>query len=246
MADETLMAQLRLFLPEANDLQLATAITLIRTSLKDEVLAEVAVDRERRLARERKRLQRQRDNERDISVTESVTKRDQSAPGTQTALMISHSKPPSLGASSPPASVGGFGGAVSSGQDLLRLSGDPDPLEARSQRNVDVMSVLAHYQRLHPLSKLTEKSKEGRLIRDRLAEGYSAEDLCRAIDGYHRSPHHTGENDRRTKYLSLELFMRDSKHVQAGIEFLDRSAVPNSKNGMAVAAVLARNAGGKL
>lgn len=174
--------------------------------------------------------------------SEPVRQAVQAAQPITPAPVISHSKPPPPIAPSPPSSDGGFGGSLSSAPGLLRLSGDPEPLEARSKRDVDVMRVLEHYQRLHPQSRLTEKSKEARLIRERMAEGYTVEQLCRAIDGYHRSPHHQGENDRRTKYLSLELFVRDSKHVQAGIEFVDRPMPLPSKNGATVAAVLAMNA----
>lgn len=83
-----------------------------------------------------------------------------------------------------------------------------------------VRGVFEHYRVYHPRSfpKPRSASKEWRLIRARLAEGYSATDLHRAIDGYHRSPFHRGENDRGAKYLDLELIVRDGSHVARGIE----------------------------
>ena len=52
-------------------------------------------------------------------------------------------------------------------------------------------------------------------------------DLKTAIDGCHRSPHHCGENDRGAKYQSLELIMRDSKHV---LQFLEvPAAMPSQR-----------------
>jgi len=241
---DDLMASLRLVLPDASDLQMRTVVFLVRSVVEREWQAEQARVREMAAARKRRQRAMSRDSHRDSHRDKSVTELENEPQAIAVAPMIPHTKPPPLIASSPPASVGGFGGGVSSGPGLLRLSGDPDPLEARSERDVDVMSVLAHYKRLHPASKLTRQSKEGKLIRDRLAEGYSVEDLCRCIDGYHQSPHHLGENDRRTKYLSLELFVRDSKHVQAGIEFLELPTrqAPPSRNGAAVRAVLALNA----
>jgi len=84
--------------------------------------------------------------------------------------------------------------------------------------------VVSHYRTHHP--KARPGDRETKLIRQRLTEGYSPEDLCRAIDGYHRSRFHCGENDKGLKYLGLELIMRDSKHVTAGIELAEARAGP--------------------
>jgi hypothetical protein len=86
------------------------------------------------------------------------------------------------------------------------------------------MSVLARYRHWHPraIPHPSAATKELGLIKARLAEGYTAEELCKCIDGYHQSPHHLGQNERQTKYLSLALFMRDASHVQAGLEFMDK------------------------
>lgn len=105
------------------------------------------------------------------------------------------------------------------------------------------MSVVAHYRRLHPQSKVSATSKESRFVRERLREGYSAEDLCRAIDGYHQDPWHCGQNDRGKPFLGLDLLMRDSSHVQKGIEYLERPVQPTSKNGEVVRRAIARNGG---
>jgi hypothetical protein len=52
--------------------------------------------------------------------------------------------------------------------------------------------------------------------------GYSASDLCEAIDGYHKDQWHI-ENGQ----LSLELMMRDDSHVTAGLGF--NGSRPTSK-----------------
>lgn len=65
-----------------------------------------------------------------------------------------------------------------------------------------------------PRSKLDDKRR--RLIRQRL-EHFTEEDLCRALDGYAHSPHHHGQNDRNTRYVTLELWFRDTAHVEAGM-----------------------------
>jgi hypothetical protein len=69
------MASMRLVLPGCNDIQIKTAIALVRSSLSDELKQE----RAREMAAIRKRRQRDRDRdierdiERDISVTDGVT-----------------------------------------------------------------------------------------------------------------------------------------------------------------------------
>jgi len=63
----------------------------------------------------------------------------------------------------------------------------------------------------HPKAKLDRKRRQK--IRDRLADGYSTDDLMQAIDGCKRSPHHMGDNDRGTVYDDIELICRDAPHV---------------------------------
>lgn len=53
----------------------------------------------------------------------------------------------------------------------------------------------------------------------RALKGYSASDLCASISGYLNSAHHTGQNERQTVYDDIELFLRDSAHIDAGIRF---------------------------
>jgi len=98
------------------------------------------------------------------------------------------------------------------------------PRQAEARQNgfaEDVKTVVKHYQTHHPRSRPGDKEKA--LIRKRLQppEKWTVAELCQAIDGYHESPHHCGDNDRGTKYLGLSLIFRDSAHVQAGVEFAD-------------------------
>ena len=80
-------------------------------------------------------------------------------------------------------------------------------------RQID--AVCEFYKTYHPRARPGGKAK--RLIRARLAN-WTIDDLCRAIDGCHRSPFHSGENDSQTKYQSLELILRDDGQVQKFIE----------------------------
>jgi hypothetical protein len=60
--------------------------------------------------------------------------------------------------------------------------------------------------------RLTDKRR--RLIRARLAEGYSVADLEAAARGWEASAFHRGENRDGTVYSSLELLLRDGAKVE--------------------------------
>lgn len=51
------------------------------------------------------------------------------------------------------------------------------------------------------------------VIRKRLADGYTVEDLMLAIEGCAASAFHMGENERGQRYDSLTLILRDADHV---------------------------------
>lgn len=80
----------------------------------------------------------------------------------------------------------------------------------------DVLHVFLHWRTYHPRSypRPIDTMKEWQKIAARLREGYTVEQLRQAIDGMHKSPFHQGENDRQTKYLSLELCLRDASKVE--------------------------------
>lgn len=78
-------------------------------------------------------------------------------------------------------------------------------------RSGEVDEVVRHWQKVHP--RAVAGAKERKLIAARLKDGYAAADLCEAIDGMHKTPHNLGHNDRNTKYLTLEIAMRDSSQV---------------------------------
>lgn len=93
----------------------------------------------------------------------------------------------------------------------------------------DVQAVFDHWRKIHnhPQSALGEKRVK--VIRVAL-RSYTAEQLCRAIDGYKKSPHHMGQNDRKTVYDDIELFLRDEKHIDAGLKLADAQAPASWKD----------------
>ena len=94
----------------------------------------------------------------------------------------------------------------------------------------DINEVWQHYRTHHPNAAKALKSgrKEYRLIRERLGD-FGADELKRAIDGYHQSAFHCGDNQHGKRYLSLELMMRDISHVQAGLEYLAGNQKDNGR-----------------
>ena len=131
-----------------------------------------------------------------------------------------HRKTPEETANPPPPDpcaqvVGGVGGGARSSQgEESNGSAPADP------ERVQVLLVFAHYRKLHPQAHKipAHAQKEWTLIKARLREGYSVEDLCNAIDGCHRTPHNLGQNDRGQKYLGLELICRNGSQVTRFME----------------------------
>jgi hypothetical protein len=90
----------------------------------------------------------------------------------------------------------------------------------------DVKAVFDHWRQEHKHPKAQLDKKRLKVIRVAL-KAYTAEQLCHSISGYKRSPHHMGQNDQKTVYDSIELFLRDAEHIDRGLK-LAESANPNS------------------
>ena len=93
------------------------------------------------------------------------------------------------------------------------------PTEPMSS-SVEIDRVFDHWRTAHGHPRAKLDAKRRKVIRGRLKE-YTEADLCQAITGYLNSPHHMGQNDNGTKFDDLELFLRDAKHVDAGLKFYE-------------------------
>lgn len=91
-------------------------------------------------------------------------------------------------------------------------------------------AIFEHWRQATGKAKATLDRKRRDLIDRRLAEGHLPEDLKAAIDGYVRSPWHQGQNDRKRKYLGLELMLRDAEHIEAGLDLLMQAKVVNPQS----------------
>lgn len=92
----------------------------------------------------------------------------------------------------------------------------------------------------HPRSQLDPKRR--RVIQAAL-KTYDEATLRAAISGYRNSPHHMGQNERRTVYDDIELFLRDATHIENGLKFA-RGPPPPAMSAVARAREKLRNGNG--
>lgn len=79
-----------------------------------------------------------------------------------------------------------------------------------------VERVFAHWQTEFRHPKAILDAKRRKVIAAALAS-YDEATLTAALSGYRNSPHHMGQNERHTVYDDIEIFLRDSKHIEAGL-----------------------------
>jgi hypothetical protein len=90
--------------------------------------------------------------------------------------------------------------------------------ELTSAADAAVAIVFEHWRSAHnhPRSQLDAKRRKA--ISAAL-KSYSVADLCQTITGYLNSAWHMGQNEKDTKFDDVELFLRDAKHIDAGLKF---------------------------
>lgn len=103
----------------------------------------------------------------------------------------------------------GSAGADAPGRSASRVQPVTDPRVGR---------VFEHWKATHNHPRAQLDPKRRKVIVHAL-KTYAEADLCQAISGYLNSPHHMGENERNTRYDDLELFLRDAKHIDAGLRY---------------------------
>lgn len=77
----------------------------------------------------------------------------------------------------------------------------------------DVAAVFNHWRIIMGHQRARMDLARAKVIRARMQDGYSVEDLCIAIDGCAASAFHMGENDRGQIFDSITLILRDADHV---------------------------------
>jgi hypothetical protein len=109
-------------------------------------------------------------------------------------------------------------------KDLLRTTEENKVDVGDTNTCAHIFYIINHYQKYHPKSMRSVKKNSGiyKKIEGRLIEGYSVEEICKAIDGQHASPFHLGENKSRTEYLQLELVVRSGQKVDMFMSIFDK------------------------
>ena len=94
---------------------------------------------------------------------------------------------------------------------------------AAAKTNEAVKAVFECWRSEHGKRRSKFDRKRAGLIKARLAEGFSAEQLCQAIRGAKREPFLMGREGARRTYNGLETLLRDAAQVERLIE-LEESA----------------------
>lgn len=92
---------------------------------------------------------------------------------------------------------------------------DQNPV-AQERDTGPVERIFEHWRSVfgHPKAQLDAKRRK--VIAAGL-RSYDEATLCAALSGYKHSPHHMGQNERRTVYDDITLLLRDSTHIEAGL-----------------------------
>lgn len=105
--------------------------------------------------------------------------------------------------------------------ELERSTLFAQPPNPKASEAETIGKVFDHWRSVHHHVRAALDDKRRKIIREALKH-YSEADLCQSISGYLNSPHHMGRNDRNTVYTDLELLLRDSGQVDAGLKFYDQ------------------------
>lgn len=113
------------------------------------------------------------------------------------------------------------------------------PVELHSTdgaKSADVERVFDHWRTVHGHDRAQLDDKRRRIIRAALKR-FDPDELCESISGYRNSPHHMGQNQAGTVYDSIELFLRDVQHVEAGLRFARSPPLTASPQSRVTAAI---------
>lgn len=97
----------------------------------------------------------------------------------------------------------------------------PDPpkkTKAPPSPSGEVLSVFEYWQKTMGHTSAQLDDVRHKKIKARLKDGYTAEQLCKAVDGCKMSPYHQGQNENRTIYDDIELICRDGPKVDGFIK----------------------------
>jgi hypothetical protein len=128
----------------------------------------------------------------------------------------SKTEPPSRPVPEEPPIPPAPGGGGSVPGESRGAEGNDPPAEASDPLGPQIREVFEHWRRvMEKNDRAVLAGKRAKAVQARLREGYTVEQLCRAVDGCKRSPHHQGKNDSGVVYDDLELICRSAVKVDA-------------------------------
>lgn len=119
--------------------------------------------------------------------------------------------------------------------NIVKLAPNSMPLSStkKTKKNWgdETQEIFRHWQKIlnHPKSKLDAKRRTK--IVQRLADGYSVEDLKKAIEGVKKSSFHMGDNNHGKIYDGILVIFRNSEQVETFIGYFDSPVTHKNKNG---------------
>ena len=117
---------------------------------------------------------------------------------------------------------GGSGGKKENPPKVQKTKRGPGSGKPRTEKGLAIYEVFDHWVKVMEKPKALLGKDRKKAIEARLNEGYSVEDLKKAIDGCRSSAFHMGENERSTVYNDLELICRNGRKVEQFIARLQR------------------------
>jgi hypothetical protein len=98
---------------------------------------------------------------------------------------------------------------------MTRNSPDHGVLVTRDPRTPDtLMMIFAHWKKVMNLPQAVLDKKRREVIQNALSMGYTAQQLCQAIDGCSRTPHNMGKNEQGQRYDGLHIIFRDADQIE--------------------------------
>lgn len=88
-----------------------------------------------------------------------------------------------------------------------------------------VIEVFLHWQVRMGYEQARLTSDRATKIQARFRDGYTIDDLKRAIDGCASSPFHSGENERSQRYDDISLIMRNGSNVERFRELVGEASI---------------------
>lgn len=95
---------------------------------------------------------------------------------------------------------------------------------ARASKRADIKTIFDHWVVVMGKKRAMLDQKRKKLIQVALGN-WSADDLCRAIDGCAASPFHMGQNENSTRYNELSLIFRSNEKIESFLSVLDKPSV---------------------